>query len=464
MRFPSFKKYLHVGTIGLVSLVMIFGFGCKAPSEVEQAAIRPTVINYWTVFNNVEQLQKFAAEYKKLRPYVTVNIRQVRYEEFDKLFVNALADDVAPDVISVHNRWLRKYKDRLSPMPSSVKVANIRVEGKYAPKTIITLEQNKLPTLNDIRSQYVQAVSDDVVIGSDAYGLPLAMDTLALYYNKDLLDRSGVALPPETWNDFVAAVKQTTKFDAEGKIIQSGVAMGTGKNVENAFDILSLFMMQNDARMADGLRVAFADGFDRGEVVNHPVLQALRFYSDFGRPTKEVYSWNGELGSSFDAFVRGRAVFYLGFGYDFPRIRTQAPQLNVEVIPVPQLNQQAPINVANYWVEAVVKKSPNQDVAWDFVRFISHPTNIKVYADSTHQPSPLRVHIREQSQDPTLAPFATQALFATNWYKGRDIDTARQAFAQFIDDHLLPYSENQTPFRRDANLVIRAAQIVQQTM
>lgn len=191
----------------LFLLFLILGVGCKGLSQQEAAAVRPVIINYWTVFNDVSQLRKYAAEYKKKKPYVTINIRQVRYEEFEDLFVNALADDVAPDIISVHTRELPKYAARLSSMPASVRVANVSVQGQFSKETVVQPEQNPMPTYRSIQSNYVSTVADDITIGGNVYGLPLAIDTLAIYYNKDLLDRAGVATPPKTWEEFFEAVK-----------------------------------------------------------------------------------------------------------------------------------------------------------------------------------------------------------------------------------------------------------------
>lgn len=464
-KFGSLKNKYYPKFLLIFGLVLLFGFGCRGPSNEEQAAVRPVTINYWTVYNNISELERFAQAYKQIRPYVTVNIRQVRYDEFDNLFLNALADDVAPDIVSIHNRDLRQYQSRLSPMPSAVQVANVYTQGKIQPETVIELLQERLPSVSNIRSQYVKTVAEDVVVGSSAYGLPIAVDTLALYYNKDLLDRSGVALPPSTWTEFLEAANKANIFGANGEILQSGVAMGTGKNVENSFDILSMLMMQNDVQMARGNFVTFAEGLNqRGVTEQHPALQALRFYTDFARPDKEAYGWNASQDSAYNAFIRGRAVFYFGFGYDYPRIRSAAPQLNIEVLQVPQLNPSKPANVASYWVEAVPRKSIHKDEAWDFVRFLSLPDNIKAYTKNTNQPSPLRIHIAEQSADPALVPFSSQVLFAENWYRGRDVKAASNAFRSLIDNSLQPYPADETPFGRDAKLINTTAQIIQQTM
>ncbi|MFA4831105.1 MAG: extracellular solute-binding protein [Patescibacteria group bacterium] len=439
------------------------GFGCKGLTSEQQAAVKPITLNYWTVFNDVLTLNEFAAEYKKIRPYVTVNVRQVRQGEFDNLFVNALADDVGPDIASIHIYDLGKYQNRLAVMPPAVTVANIYVKGEYVKETIVEQSIEAMPSLSNIQRDFVSAVQGDIIMDGGVYGLPLAFDTLAIYYNRDLLDKAGIPEPPATWDEFLDAVKKTTKFNKDGDIIQSGVAMGVGNNISNAFDILSLLMLQNRVTMAQGKTITFAAGLNRG-AANHPTLQALRFYTDFAQPTKDVYSWNEDLDDALTEFLLGKSVFYLGFAYDRARIRSRAPWMNLEVISAPQLNESAPVNVANYWVESVVKKSENQNEAWDFIRFITTDNNIKRYTDRTGQPSPLRSQIADQAESPILGPFASQALTAQNWYHGKDIASAKKAFADLAHAHLQPYGANENPLERDARLVDWAAQVIQQTM
>jgi len=448
----------------LLSVLVTAGLGCKGPDQevaIQQLQVK---LDYWTVFNDVAQLKKMADEYKRIRPYVTVNIRQVRYEEFDQLFTNALADDAAPDMISIFARSVGKYQNRLAPMPSSVKVTNIAVKGQYVQETVVTQQNLAMPSANDVRKNYVTTVGEDVIIGNQVYGLPLALDTLALYYNKDLLDQAGVPLPPKTWEEFTDAVKKGTKFDRTGKIIQSGVALGTPDNIDNAPDIFALLLMQNGIELTKGRDVTFENGVERGDIQQHPTVNALRFYTDFARVTKDVYTWNEEMGNALEQFTRGKSVFYFGFAYDAPRIRARAPQMNVEVTTIPQHTPEANKNVANYWVESVVKKSNNQNEAWDFIRFLSAPENIKKYTDVTRQPTPLRSQINDQLKNETLAPFASQALAAKNWYRGRDVDTATRAIRTLIREYRKPYGDNQNPNKRDADLISNTARVIQQTM
>ncbi len=450
--------------ISLICIIWIFlGLGCKGLTSEQQAAIRPVTLEYWTVFDDVTLLREFAKEYTALRPYVNITIRQIRYEEFDTLFTNALADDVSPDLVSVHAHWMRKYQPRLAPMPAQVQVADVSIQGNYRKETVVTLQNFAMPTPRAIETNFVQTVADDVIIDGDVYGIPLSIDTLAVYYNKDILDRAGVATPPESWEQFLDAVKKTTTFGADGRIIQSGVPLGTGSNIDNAADIFATLLLQrNIAIINDGTVTLDANLRQLG--MNHPSFEVLRFYTDFAQPTKDVYSWNAEKDTAFEAFTRGQSAFYIGYAFDATRIRERAPQMNVEIIPLPQLNQNQPINIANYWIQSVVKKSPHQDIAWDFIRFITSQNNIKRYTEAVQQPSPVRAHIAEQIDSPLLSPFATQVLTAQNWYRGKNAAVATEAIKTMIDSYLVPVPEGEDAIKRDTELLQRAAQTIQQTL
>ncbi|OGH58707.1 MAG: hypothetical protein A2725_03355 [Candidatus Magasanikbacteria bacterium RIFCSPHIGHO2_01_FULL_33_34] len=455
------KRYLII--FSLISIFVLTGLGCKGLTQEQQEAVKPITINYWTVYNDVDALRSFAVSYQNLHSYVTIKVKQVRYDEFDSLFANALADDNAPDIVSMHPRWVNKYLNRLDPMPDNVQVTNVFTEGEFKPKTVISTENNAMPTIDYIKKSYVTTVAQDIIVGDKVYGLPLFMDTLAMYYNVELLDKAGIPIPPKTWDEFSSAVKKSTKYDRDGNIIQSGVALGLGENIDNSFDIISLLMMQNSLIMSQGDRVTFANGLtDRSS--DHPVLQTLQFYSDFARPTKDVYSWNAKMANSLDEFARGKSVFYFGFAYDLPRLKARGPQIKFDIEPVPQLNSADPSNVANYWVESVVAKSQHKSEAWDFVRFITLPENVEKYSKKTGQPSPLREQLLVQKEDVNIGPFALQAITAENWYRGKNIISAEKAFDELFSNYLKPVGEKESELKRNIGLIGNAVKIIQQTM
>ena len=114
------------------------------------------------------------------------------------------------------------------------------------------MRTTKSITIKEISDEYVDVVKGDVVVkigqGNNVreyiYALPYSVDTLAMYYNKDLFNNAGIVNPPEYWNaEFQEDVKKLTKQNNKGEIVQSGVAIGGAYNIERSTDILSILMM-----------------------------------------------------------------------------------------------------------------------------------------------------------------------------------------------------------------------------
>ena len=457
-----FKKILSLSLITVFFLTT--GFGCKGLSQAQVTSLKPVKLTYWTVYDDVDMLRAFASEYSSRYPHVTIDIRQVKYDEFDNLFTNALADNVAPDMVSQHVTWLRKNASRLSGAPVSTQMSRLVIANNFSKDQQVVTDTNLLQTVSAINKDYVKTVGQDVVINNKIYGLPLAMDTLSIFYNQDLLDRAGIAEAPKDWNSFIEAVKKLTKFNSVGDIIQSGTALGTANNIDSAFDIISLFIMQSGVKLSLGNTVTFANGLEKVQSRNTPVLSALDFYTDFARPTKEAYSWNEKQGKALDQFIRGKVGFYFGYSYDYKTIKNRAPQMNFRIMPVFQLNPESPSNVANYWVESVVARSQNQNEAWDFIRFITSPEGVAKYTAKVFRPSPLRSQITTQQADENLGPFATQAIFAENWYRGNNIDSVMKSFESMISELLKPSANETDLLKKDKAIIINTAARVQQTM
>lgn len=447
----------------LCSVILTTGLGCKGLSKEEKRAIRTVRLQYWTVFGNTEQLNARAAEYMRRHPFVKIDIRKVQYSEFEDRFINALADDVGPDIISVNIRELKKYAPRLSEMPPATRVATTYIKGQYAQERVVNFQTNLLPSKNFIRGNYVSAVANGIITNNTIYGLPLSVDTMALFYNKDLLDQAGIPLPPNTWTEFAEQSTQATRQNTAGDIVQAGSTMGAGEGVENAPDMLMLLLMQNGITPIRGNRVQFTENM-REAKADHPTFLTLRFYTDFANDTKEVYSWNTELGGAFDAFTSNRAVFYPGFSYELATIKARAPQMNLGVTQMPQLTPERPINVASFFIESVVKKSPNQIYAWDFVRFLNSNKNLLAYNTASNTISPLRAHIQTQKENPLLEPFISQILYAKNWYTGTNISATQTALRDLIDTFPEPAATPSLKVKQDQTLIINTAKKIQQTL
>ena len=454
----------------LFAFLLTAGFGCKLVDQKTQDAMKPITLNYWRVYDGADAFEEIFANYKKLHPFITINYRKLRYDEYEKELLNALAEDRGPDIFSIHNTWITKYKSKIATLPPTTTLAYPVTQGTIKKEVIPQLRTAKSLSLNEIKNNFVDTVYRDVVKSTlDAktgkyeektYGLPLSVDTLAMYYNKDLFNNAGLAQPPVYWNsEFQQAVKKTTKQDTRGEIIQSGAALGGSNNIERYSDILSVLMMQNGSVMVDddgGVSFNRIPTTFKDQRYN-PGLEALRFYTDFANPAKEVYSWNKNLDDSLILFTQGKLAIMLGYSYHLATILAQAPKLNFAVTRLPQIEGNTPVNFANYWVETVSSKSKYLNEAWDFIQFATRAEQAKTYLAKAKRPTALRALVNEQIDDNDIGVFAEQVLTAKSWYSGADSATAEKIFAETIDAAVLGQDKIE-------NLINLAASKVEQTM
>ncbi len=458
-----YKKIFFI--LAIVMVLPLAGLGCKGLTKEQQAAIAPVTLEYWTVFDDVDALQAQIDKYKADHPYLTINLKQLSAEELYPRLLEALAEDHGPDIISVRNRWLNFYKPKLAAMPATVfdTTENIQ-KTTLGTDTIVNTVTKNLPTIVQLDKEYVQAVKNDVVMDGKIYGLPLSVENMALYYNKDLLDKAGIAEPPKTWEDFQADVKKLTKFDkTSGKILQSGTALGTGSNITGFEDMLYILFKQSGINFVDkNGNATFANHANDGSV--SPAVSVMNFYTDFANSSRDTYTWNEDMEMSLDQFINGSLAFFFGYSYHYPVIKARAPQLNVAVLPMLQLNPEQPVNTANYWVQTVTDKSKHKNEAWALINYLTHSSATKDYLEKSGRPAALRAYIAGQLDNTDLYPFVSQVLVSDSWYKGKDYDTSVKALSDMAHEWLLPPPQNEQELQWKQEILNRAAAKINQTL
>ena len=445
--------------------MLLAGFGCKGLSKEEKAATKPVSLEYWTVFDDVDQIRNLISKYTANRSYLTVTVRQLRANEIYTRFVEALAEDKGPDIISVHSRALAGFRSKLVPMPASVNDITVyTVKKKLGVETKVNMNIQPMPGVRQIENDFVQVVKKDVVHDGKIYGLPMSLDTMALYYNKDLLDRSGIAQPPKNWTELQTAVKKITKIAKDDKILQSGVALGTGNNIAGFDDLLYILFEQSKVDFSDQYGRAVFNLIPSGTSGRTPAMKVMDFYTDFANSSRDVYSWNSKMGNSLDEFIKGSVGFFFGYSYHLPVIKSRAPQLNVEILPLPQLDSSNKVNVANYWVQSVAKKSTNQNEAWGLINYLTYSKAAKEYIDNTGRPTALRAYINEQKSKTELEPFVSQILISDNWYHGRSYVAAQKALSDMLSEWLQAPPGNNTKETWHTQVLNRGAAKVNQSL
>jgi len=408
----SSNKLMYV-LVGVI-VVAVFVTIVLVLRNVGGAVAKPVTLQFWGVFDNHNAFDKVISDFKIQNPGIDVKYQMFTYEQYEQGFVNALAAGTGPDILMIHNTWLPKHGDKLASMPAT------------------GVPDTKNPfTIQNFKDQFVDVAYQDFVYNNQIYGLPLYVDTLGLYYNKDLFNSAGITRPPQTWNEVNTDVQLLTKFDSRGNIIQSGFALGTARNINRSTDILMDMMIQSGVQMTstDQRSATFGqtiNGQRVGEI-------AVQYYTNFANPRNPDYSWNDSQHYAVDAFTEGTLAMMMGYAHDMQTIRSKAPRLNFAMASMPQASMTDVRNFANYWGVGVAAKSAHPIESWKFVNYLASKEGATVYLNVTNRPSARRDLIDLQRVDPDLGVFAVQALSARSWFQADNV-AIETIFADMIDD------------------------------
>ncbi|GBE17068.1 maltodextrin-binding protein MdxE precursor [bacterium BMS3Abin15] len=379
----------------------------------------------WGVFDDSDSFREIIKNFREINPHIgDIDYKKLTEQNYKQDLIGAMAAGNGPDIFLIHNDWLPSFKNKIEPISN-----NILGEQEF-------------------RQNFVDVAIDDFISEGQIYALPLSVDSLALYYNKDLFNAEGIASPPDTWEKFDEAVKKLTKIDQYNNPTLSGAAMGTAYNINRSTDILGLRMFQNGNQMIN----------DKGRVTlnNDQGRVAMEYYTKFARSNSPLYTWNSSKHDSIDSFYESTAAMMINYSWHYSTVKSKNAKLNFAVAPVPQPSSGQPVNYANYWGFASAKGKSNEATyeAQQFLKFLTVKNNGKVilgnalsgntkefavdfdpaknYLDITGKPAARRDIIEEQKSDPILGPFAYGNLIAKSWYQV-DPEENEKILAEAID-------------------------------
>jgi multiple sugar transport system substrate-binding protein len=388
MAFSKRQLLILAGVAGVIAvLVVAIVLGRRGGGGGKSS------LTVWGVFDNADAYGEIFRAFKR-DTGISVAFVQKDISTYETELVDALAAGRGPDVFMMNNAWLAKHAEKLVPAPAAV----------IAPA--------------EVRDLYPDVVSEDFVGGNRVWALPLFVDTLALFYNRDLFDQAAIAFPPQTWEELVALVPKLTRIGAGGVIEQSAIAMGTAFNINRASDILAALMLQAGTPIVDRKNLEAVFQRAGGTDVRSAGVAALEFYLQFANPAKSVYTWNAEQHYSIDAFSEGTLAMMLSYAFQIPTIRQKGPFVDFGVSPLPQpASRKDRVDYANYWGFAVSRQSRNAAAAWQLVAFMTSRESAQSYFRATGRPPARRDLIANVANQPIVGVFAKQALTAHSWFQ-----------------------------------------------
>ncbi len=341
---------------------------------------------YWGLWEEGRVMKPLLDKFKK-ETGITVEYVQKSPRDYRLVLESAIKEGKGPDVFRFHNTWVPMLKEELDDVPADVYSAEEFAQTFY-PVAVRDLSwQGRLK------------------------GVPLEIDGLVLFYNKDLLAKAGLDKDlPTNWDQLAKQARQLTTYGEGGKINVAGVALGTVNNVDHWSDVVGLMFYQNGVEMEKLDTSLDAQG-------RNLAADVLRYYTHFVTGSKPT--WSEDLPPSTVMFGSGRLAFY--FGPSWRAFEFAKNGVNFGIINVPKIPGDNS-EWASYWAEGVSVRSKYKKEAWELVKFLSQAQNLRLFFNEAKkyrlfgEPYARQDMREELAKDPYLSALAAAAPNMKSYY------------------------------------------------
>ena len=340
---------------------------------------------------------------------LTIVYEEKSGESITAEFTEALARGTGPDLIILTDDNLWRERDKILLVPS------------------------RSISERDFKNTFVEG-GEIFLTTEGVYALPLNIDPLVLYYNRDILTSAGQVRPIAYWDEIYQTALALSQRDAAGNLVRSAIALGEASNIPNFKSVISLLMLQAGTPI-----VGTVGGVARPVLTTNPGLpvvpaeSALDFYTQFANPTRNYYSWNRSQIDAQTHFTSGDSAYYLGFASELRAIRAKNPTLNFAIAPVPQSrvsNQVLTFGRVRGLAISRGSRQPAQALE-AAIKIISREASVAL-SSVTLLPSSRRDILADKPSDAGFSVFYDAALQTRTWLDPEPTQT-RNIFREMIE-------------------------------
>ncbi|MDR3558683.1 MAG: extracellular solute-binding protein [Candidatus Pacebacteria bacterium] len=387
--------------LAIFIVAIIGGAIAFATYKSGQSTTLPAVTMWGTL--PADTISKYVQEINLARSQqLQVNYVQIDPTNFNTTFINALASGSGPDVVLLPQDLLARYTGKIVPIPYNVL------------------------TERDFLDTYVGGAQ--LYLGTQGVlAIPLLIDPMVMYWNRDVFTNAGIATYPQYWDEFPGLVPKLTQIDTNSNIDRSAVALGEFANVPHAREIFGSLLLQlsNPVSVTTSGGLASALGNSSAYQGENSTTQVLDFFTEFANPTSKYYSWNRALPSADSDFLSGDLAVYFGYASEINQLRAKNPNLNFDAAPLPQVRGGSMRAVyGTIYGLSVVKSSANPTNSYNTIQILTNPSNLSTLVSLAYLPPARRDMIAAGTTDPYLSIFYSEALITKSW---QDIDPSQSS-------------------------------------
>ena len=280
------------------------------------------------------------------------------------------------------------------------------------------------------KSDFFEGPWSSVVYEGKTYGIPLNSNTLALYYNKQMLKDAGVEVPTD-WASLKDVAKKTTKGDVKG------IAISAVKSESATFQVLP-FVWQTGGDLKDyATSGATALAYLRGLIDDGSMSEAVTNYTQEDARTQ---------------FITGKSAMMINGPWELATL-TKDAQFDWDVAPLPK-DKRAATSMGGENV-VVMNGAKQSDAAVKLAKYLTSAEGAKIYCDGSGQLSS-RPDLKGKlklSNDAKLKVFESQLADAHARAYGKDYPKISEAIQLSMQEALTGASTPEAAAKKAADTI-----------
>lgn len=312
-------------TLSLTAIMTGCG-GSKSKDKAESSGKIKVRFASWDVAQDVDRQQKMVDEFNKAHKDIEVSL-EAYGNDFDTKISAGMGSGDAPDVMYMWD--YPSYANGLEPLDDY-----IAKEGA------------------DYKSDFYDTLWNYNSLDKKTYGIPVGFTTHALYYNKDLFAKAGVAEPTDswTWDDLEKAARTISE--------KTGTKGFSFQMKPDPYDF-EMYLWSN------GTAYCSKDGKLKGNLDSKKSQQVFQMFQDM---EKDGYAAATEDNGT-DEFRAGSTAMYVYGSWAIDTLNKDGLKYGVVTIPSFKDAGQKSVSILSSSGVAMSKKSKHKEAAWEFMKF-----------------------------------------------------------------------------------------------
>ncbi|MGC8968451.1 MAG: extracellular solute-binding protein [Thermus sp.] len=349
-----------------------------------QALAQPITLTYWQYEfkTKVEAVNELIRRFEAQNPGIKVVHQTFPYDAYQQKVATSIPAGQGPDVVNLYYGWAPTWVKAgyLVPLPEDWAK---RVDEGFVPM--------------------VQAAK----VAGKLYGVPTAVRSLALFYNKDLFRQAGLSGPPRTWGEFLEAAKRLTVKQGN-RFTQIGY--GVAPDGQDHHLVREVLLRQFGGRpySEDGRRVLY---------LSEAGVRALTFYTDWVRKYEiGVPGFFPGNNGYRDGFIAGKIGMIVDGSFAIGTVQ-QGARFNWGVAELPlERPGGRKANFGSFWMHALtpLATGAKREAVLKFLAFLTSEETQRYWLEKVGELPASKVLIRDPklSLSPVYGPFVLSLGYA----------------------------------------------------